>query len=378
MTVNQLNTGILDKDNCYIAIMAGGRGERFWPVSRQTTPKQLAILLGNRSLLQQAVGRVLPLFPADRILVITNKLQIKSVRQQLPELPTENIIAEPCGRDTCTAVTLAGAIVASRNPNAVMAVLSADHLIPTIEVFQHTLIEALTLAQENKNMLITLGIQPTEPTSAYGYIQLGKKLDQGNSAYEALRFVEKPDIETAKQYLNSGDYRWNAGMFIWSCEALYRGLNEHQPQMAELFSHWVTLSKDSPQTLMSAIEMEYPTITKISIDCALMEKAENIAVIDSNFVWDDLGSWPALTRYLKQDQDNNCSNNNIIVVDSHDNLIFDYRKKSSRSLTTLLGINHSVIVFTDDATMIADKSQSQRIKELVAKIEAQANFKHLL
>lgn len=358
----------------YVIIMAGGRGERFWPLSRQATPKQLITLLGNRSLLQQALDRVLPIVPADHIFVITNALQAAAVRKQLPELPAHNIIAEPCGRDTCAAVTLGGALVAARDAEGVMAVLSADHLIPTVETFQQTLQEAYQLAQQ-KACLITLGIRPTEPATGYGYIQLGKALEP--PFFEAVRFVEKPNLETAQKYLASGDYRWNAGMFLWSCQTLYQSLCEHQPQMAEAFQRWKSAATESQEKLFQLLETEYPSITKISIDFALMEKAKNILVADAAFLWDDLGSWPALKRHLQADSAGNCANAHCVTLDANDNLIFDARKTTSRTLTTLLGIHHSVVVFTDDATLIADQSQSQRIKELVAKVSQSPEHKHL-
>lgn len=363
------------KTHRYVIIMAGGRGERFWPVSRQALPKQLITLLGTRSLLQQAMDRVLPIIEASHIFVITNAIQADAVRKQLPELPAANIIAEPCGRDTCAAVTLGGALVAAQDSAGVIAVLSADHLIPTVESFQQTLLQAFQLA-EKEEALITLGIRPTEPATGYGYIQLGQPLEA--PFFRALRFVEKPNLETAKQYLASGDYRWNAGMFLWSCKTLYKNLAEHQPTMAETFTRWKNAAQKSMDDLYSTLQDEYPKITKISIDFALMEKARHIVVADSTFSWDDLGSWPALARHLQPDNAGNCSNTHTIVVDASDNLIFDTRKKTPRTLITLLGIHNAVIVFTDDTTLIADKSQSQRIKELVAKIAASPEYKNLI
>jgi mannose-1-phosphate guanylyltransferase len=223
----------------FVIIMAGGKGERFWPVSREKTPKQLLTLLGNRSFLQQAVDRVLPLVPIKNILVITNETQAPEVRKQIPKLPKENVIAEPVGRDTCAAVTLGAALVGARSTTGVMAVLPADHVIPEGKKFQQVLSDAFDLASRGQ-AIITIGIKPTEPATGYGYIRVGESLPppQGVKNYKttfhrAEQFVEKPHFDRALEYLNSGQYRWNAGMFIWSFVTITEGLQKHQPEMYE-------------------------------------------------------------------------------------------------------------------------------------------------
>src|SRR5712691_8578080 len=204
----------------FVIIMAGGKGERFWPVSREKSPKQLITLLGNRSFLQQTVDRILPVVPLKNVLVITNELQAPLVRKQLPKLPKENVIAEPIGRDTCAAVTLGAALVGARSTTGVMAVLPADHVIPEVKKFQQVLADSLDLATRGQ-VIVTIGIKPTEPATGYGYIQVGDPLPppHGVKAYKttfskAERFVEKPHFDKAVEYLNNGHYRWNAGMFI--------------------------------------------------------------------------------------------------------------------------------------------------------------------
>lgn len=367
-------------DHRYVIIMAGGRGERFWPVSRQTFPKQLVTLFGGRSLLQQACDRVLPIVDASHIFVITNVAQVDAVRKQLPELPAENIIAEPCGRDTCAAVTLGAALVAARDEDGVMSVLSADHLIPDEEVFRQVLIDAYAVAGA-KSVLVTLGINPTEPATGYGYIHLGAPCnaipDSATQFFQVRQFVEKPNLETARAYLDSGEYRWNAGMFLWSCKTLYSGLQAYTPQMAEAFCRWKKVA-DSWCTLEPVLAQDYPNITKISVDFALMEHAKNIVVANSTFAWDDLGTWSALTRHIPPDNAGNCANVPFVAVDSRDNLIFDNRKKLPRTLTAMLGVHNMVIVFTDDATLVANKSDSQRMKELVAQLGENPDFKKLM
>ncbi len=233
-----------DTRDRYVIIMAGGRGERFWPVSREKTPKQLIGLLGKRSFLQEAVDRVRPLLPLKNILVITNAVQAPEVRRQLPGLPARNIIAEPCGRDTCAAVTLGAAVVGARSTTAVMAVLPADHVITDEKTFRQVLSNAFDLAGRGR-VIVTIGIKPTEPATGYGYIQVGAPLPapEGVKPYKttffkAERFVEKPNLEKALEYVGSGEYRWNAGMFIWSFVTITEGLQKHQPEMYDACQRW--------------------------------------------------------------------------------------------------------------------------------------------
>src|SRR5437016_1109975 len=272
-----------DVNERFVIIMAGGRGERFWPVSREKTPKQLLALLGKKSFLQEAVDRVLPLVPLKNILIITNEAQAAQVAKQLPKVPRPNIIAEPVGRDTCAAVTLGAAIVGARSTTAVMAVLPADHVIPEEKKFQQVLKECFDLAGRGQ-AIVTLGIKPTEPATGYGYIQVGEPLPPPQGAkpykttfYRAERFVEKPDLNKALEYVNSGQYRWNAGMFIWGFVTIAEGLQKHQPEMYEACQRWLKVA-GTPAKLSKALAEEYPDLTNISIDYAIMEHAENVIV----------------------------------------------------------------------------------------------------
>jgi mannose-1-phosphate guanylyltransferase len=295
-----------DLKNRFVIIMAGGRGERFWPVSREKTPKQLIKLLGDRSFLQQAVDRVQPLVPLKNILIITNEEQAHEVRKQLPRLPKENVIGEPIGRDTCAAVTLGAALVGARSTTGVMAVLPADHVIPEEKKFQQALTDAFDLAGRGQ-AIITLGIKPSEPATGYGYIRVGEALPAppGVKAYKTVfhraeQFVEKPHFDRALEYVNSGHYRWNAGMFVWSFVTITEGLQKHQPEMYEACQRWFKVAT-KPAKLDKVLAKEYPGLKKISIDYALMEHAQNVLVADGAFEWDDLGSWTALARHLKAD-----------------------------------------------------------------------------
>lgn len=369
------------KSDRFVIIMAGGRGERFWPVSREKTPKQLIRLLGKRSFLQQAVDRVLPLVPMENILIITNAVQAPEVRRQLPRLPRENVVAEPVGRDTCAAVTLGAAIVGARSTTGVMAVLPADHLIPEEKKFQQVLSDAFELAGRGR-VMVTIGIKPTEPSTGYGYIHTGGAMtDVGGGAksktafFKALRFVEKPPLETAVEYVNSGDYRWNAGMFIWSFVTVTEGLQKHQPEMFEACQRWFKAAA-KPAQLARVLAKEYPVIKKISIDYALMEKAQNVVVADGAFEWDDLGAWNALARHLKSDAEGNCAVGDFIHVDAARNIIFDARTRN-RTPIAVVGVKDCILVQTDDAVMLAHKSESQKIKELVKKLAGDPRLKKL-
>ena len=371
-----------DINNRFVIIMAGGRGERFWPVSRQKTPKQLITLLGNRSFLQQAVDRVLPIVPIKNIIIITNEVQAPQVRKQLPKLPKDNVVAEPVGRDTCAAVTLGAALVGARSTTGVMAVLPADHVIPEEKKFQQVLSDSFDLASRGQ-VIVTIGIKPTEPNTGYGYIHVGEPLPPPRGVkpykttfFKAERFVEKPNHEKAVEYLNSGHYRWNAGMFIWSFVTVTQGLEKHQPEMATACQRWFKVA-GTPAKLAKVLSKEYPEIKKISIDFALMEHAQNVVVADGSFEWDDLGSWTALARHIKPDAEGNCAVADFIHVDAARNVVYDARVKN-RTPIAIVGLRDSIIVQTDDATLVAHKSQSQKVKELVAKLAASKEYKKLV
>ena len=368
-----------DLKDRFVIIMAGGRGERFWPVSRERMPKQLLALLGKRTFLQQAVNRVLPLVPAKNILVITNEAQLPEVRKQLPKIPKPNLIAEPVGRDTCAAVTLGAALVGARSTTGVMAVLPADHIIPDEKKFQQVLTDAFDLAARGQ-AIVTIGIKPTEPATGYGYIRVGEPLPppQGAKKYKttffrAEQFVEKPHFDRALEYLNSGQYRWNAGMFVWSFVTITEGLQKHQPEMYAACQRWFKVA-NQPAKLAKVLAKEYPEIKRISIDYALMEKAQNVVVADGTFEWDDLGSWTALARHLKADPEGNCAVADFIHVDGARNIIYDARVKN-RTPIAVVGLRDSILVQTDDAVLLAHKSQAQKVKELVKKLAENTRLK---
>src|SRR3954467_6008574 len=371
-----------DSKNRFVIIMAGGRGERFWPGSREKTPKQLLTLLGKKSFLQEAVERVLPLVPAKNVFVITNEAQLPEVRKQLPKIPKGNLVAEPMGRDTCAAVTLGAALVGARSTTGVMAVLPADHVIPDEKKFQQTLGDAFDLASRGR-AIVTIGIKPSGPDTGYGYIRVGEALPAPDGVkkyktvfHRAEQFVEKPYFDKALEYVNSGQYRWNAGMFIWSFVTITEGLQKHQPEMYEACQRWFKVG-NNPAKLNKVLAKEYPEVKKISIDFALMEHAQNVVAADGAFEWDDLGSWTALARHLKPDAEGNCAVGDFIHVDAARNIIFDARTKN-RTPIAVVGLRDSILVQTDDATLLAHKSQAQKIKDLVVKLGGSKAHKQLV
>jgi mannose-1-phosphate guanylyltransferase len=368
----------------FVIIMAGGRGERFWPISREATPKQLITLLGTRSFLQQAVDRVKPLVPLENILIITNAVQAAAVRRQLPELPAANVVAEPVGRDTCAAVTLGAAIVGARCTTATMAVLPADHVIPDEKAFQQVLGDALNVASRGQ-VIVTIGIRPTGPETGYGYIRhdltvlpppAGVKRCK-TRFFKAEQFVEKPVLEKAIEYVAAGNYRWNAGMFVWSFVTVTNSLEKHQPEMNAACHRWFAAATQGPKVLARLLAKEYPEIRKVSVDYALMEKAHNVVVADGSFDWDDLGAWPALARHVKQDPEGNAAVGDLVHVDSARNVVYDARSRG-RTPITLVGVKDSIIVLTNDATLVAAKSEAQKIKELVKKLAADKKYAKLV
>ncbi len=328
----------------WAVIMAGGSGERFWPLSRRKTPKQLLAITAKRTMIQEAVDR-LQIQPA-RVMVVTNAVQAPAVRRQLPAV--KNIVAEPMGRNTAPCVALAAVMIARKDPDAVMVVVPADSWIGDVAKYRTVVRESLALAAK-RDVLITIGISPTAPHTGYGYVQVGKKITGRFS--EAVRFVEKPDLPTAKRYLASGQYRWNAGMFVWSARAILAAYRRHQPALlAEIEKIRDTRS----------LKRIYPTLEKISVDYAIMEKADNVVAANGDFPWDDVGDWAALARHFPS-VDGNAVRGDFLGVNATDCVVYN----SGGHLVGAVGVTGLVIVHTKDATLVSRKEDSQRVRDLV-------------
>lgn len=350
----------------FVVIIAGGKGERFWPESRARRPKHLLPIVGTKPLLTQTLDRVRPLVPAKNVFVITSAIQETAVREVCAKLPKENIIAEPVGRDTAAAVALAAALVAARDPAGVFAVLPADHVIHDDAAYQRDLRAAFAAANAAP-VMVTIGIAMTEPATGFGYIQQGEKWKnfERRPVFKVKRFVEKPSLEVAQGYLASGDYVWNAGMFVWSVPVVNAALAKHAPELdAGLAPVRAALAKKKP--LGPVLKKIYPKLAKISVDYALLEKSDNVVVLPSSFDWDDVGAWPAVPRHYEKDATGNVTRGLAVVEQASNNIIFS----SGGHLTAVLGLDDLIIVHTADATLVAPKSKAQDIKLLLKRIEA--------
>ncbi len=345
----------------YALILAGGSGTRFWPLSRNAKPKQLLDLFGNGTMLRQAVARLGGLVPAENIFILTNALQEAEVRRQVPELPAANIVAEPARRDTAPAVSLGVALVAARDPQANMIVIPSDSLILDDKAFRSLAADALDLAGREQ-ALMTIGIRPTWPCPSYGYIERAEKLNDAalsHDCYEVVRFREKPDAATAEQYLASGNFTWNAGMFIWNVAHVRSQLAAHTPELADFIDR-LTVAEDIP----AFIATEFAKLTPISIDFALMEKADRVLNFEASFDWDDVGSWISVGKYLQQDEAANAANTALSAQDASRNIVFSANGKH----VALVGVDDLIVVDTGDALLVAHRDQADKIKNVVAKL----------
>lgn len=362
-------------DNLYAVILAGGHGERFWPLSRNSRPKQFLKLLGARTMLEETVDRLKPLLPPERILVITSCEYHQKIQSLLPELPPENIIGEPSCRNTGPCIALASALIASRGgAQAVMAALPADHAITPAETLCATLQDAAKLAIDRPGWLFTIGVPPTEPATGYGYIHCGEPLSTPTATkfFQGLGFKEKPNRATAEEFLAAGCYRWNSGIFIWQIQTLVKEFEAHAPSLAGLY--FDTLDMLKRNTLSAELPERFAREKSISIDYAVMEKALHIGVADCRFEWDDLGSWPALRKHFKPDQDGNLVEGLFTSVDCR-NLIVAGRPDH---LIGAIGLENLVIVSTPDATLICPADQAERIKELLKTVNSHSELKKFL
>jgi mannose-1-phosphate guanylyltransferase len=347
----------------YVLILAGGSGERFWPLSRKNRPKQLLSLFSKETLLEATLRRLEGLVPPEHVLILTNADQEPGVRALCPQLPTENIVAEPAKRDTAAAIALGAGWISMRAPNATMVVLPADHVIQDTAGFQQTLRVAVAAA-EGTGELVTIGITPTWACPGFGYIEIGRSAalaakPDGPGVFDVVRFREKPGAELAETFLAQGNFRWNAGMFIWSMPSIISAFNRHAPELGEFISQ-IHRCKDLAPILRDA----FPALPKISIDYAVMEKAGRVLMVESAFDWDDVGSWTAMAKYLSCDAANNTGNCELRAIESGGNLIYS----TQQTLIGLIGVQDLIVVQTADALLICNRHEAEKIKHLVAQV----------
>jgi mannose-1-phosphate guanylyltransferase len=338
----------------YALVLAGGSGERFWPLSRRATPKQFLRLFSDRSLLEETVRRLDGFIPSENILILTNQEQEAAVRKTLPDHPEHNVFAEPAKRDTAAAIALGVGIIASRDRSATMAVLPADHRISDIKAFQADLKSAAQTAERGSD-LITIGITPSWACPGFGYIERGKPV-RNSEFFEVVRFREKPNPDLAESFVRSGNFYWNAGMFIWSVNSILTEFNRQAPDLAE-FVMAIRNSSDRARTLKD----RFPALRKISIDYAIMEKAGRVLVKPAQFDWDDVGSWTAVAKYLEQLPENNVANCPVTIQESSNNIIFT----DPRTHVALLGVHDLVVVRTGDAVLVCHRRDVEKIKGLI-------------
>ncbi len=349
--------------------MAGGIGSRFWPMSRTSYPKQFHDILGTGStLIQQTFDRFLNICPRENIYIVTNSLYSDLVKEQLDGISEEQILLEPSRRNTAPCIAYANHRIKLRDPNAVIVVAPADHMVLKETAFTDTIKTAIAQARTSGN-LITLGIKPSRPDTGYGYIQFTDAKETVSANVKMVKtFTEKPDIELAREFLKSGDFYWNSGIFIWTLESISAAFKEHLPEMDELFENI------TPQ-LNTAEEAEkianvYSVCESISVDYGIMEKAKNVNVVLSDFGWSDLGTWGSLFTHIKKDDQNNAIvGKNTVMVQSHENMINVPEEK----LVVIQGLDDFIVVDTDDVLLICPKEDEQKIKQIVNDLKVGKN-----
>ena len=349
------------KNNYYAVIMAGGVGSRFWPISTRKLPKQFHDILGNgKSLIQLTFDRLNGLIPNKNILIATNKNYKKLVQEHLPTINANQILLEPAMRNTAPCILYSALKIYNENPNGILVVAPSDHLIENEKEFLNNIESSFNYCEKN-DALLTLGIKPSNPNTGYGYIKFDKSK---NEFKDVLRFTEKPDLETATQFVNSGDYLWNAGIFIWSAKGIIETFKKHLPEMHTLFSKGNESYNSEKEN--SFIEENYSKSENISIDFGIMEKATNVCVLPVDFGWDDLGAWTSLHHKLPKDQYENATlGADIIYRNSSGNIV----KTQSGKHVVIQGLNDYIVIEKEDVLLICPKAQEQEIKEITKEVK---------
>ena len=345
----------------HAVVMAGGSGTRFWPKSRRNRPKQLLRLAGDSTMLQQSVERITDFVAPAQTWVITGSDQAAAVRAQLPRVPTANVVAEPCPRDTAACVGLAAAIVARVDPDAIMLVMPADHVISPAQRFRATVEAAVAVVEADPTAFVTFGVKPTRPETGYGYIERGEELGSpgGIKLHRVVQFREKPDRATAERFLADGRFAWNAGIFVWRAQAILDALATHRPELAAAIDR-VRPALGTPGEA-EAIAREYPSMEKIPIDKAVMEKAANVRVLEVVYDWNDVGDWRALRALVAPDPAGNTVQGSTHLVETRDSIIVS----DDGGLIATLGVEGLVVVQAGGATLVGRIDQLDRLKALV-------------
>jgi mannose-1-phosphate guanylyltransferase len=352
----------------FAVIMAGGVGSRFWPSSKEKTPKQLLKIFGENTLIQDTVERLKDVVSYENIFIATNKMQQPEILKQLPQIPPENIICEPFGRNTAACIGLSAVILKAKASDAVMITLPSDHLIRDVESFHKTLKTAIKFAYGSKG-LVTIGITPSRPETGYGYIQIDEKEIDSN-IHRVFTFAEKPNYATAVRFLESGDFFWNSGMFIWRADTI---LDEMKNLMPELYGGLQKIEKDiGTSEFDKTITNVYGQLRNTSIDYGVMEKSNNVYLTKGNFMWSDVGSWEEVYQLSEKDGDGNAINGNVFTDMTVDSLIF-----SPNKFTAAIGIENLIVINTDDALLVCRRDHSQDVRKVVDHLKINKLTEHL-
>lgn len=349
-------------EDTFAVIMAGGRGERFWPISTDDAPKPFVRIVDNKSLIQLTVERINSFLPPERIYVVLGRRHLPVAKKQLDSLPEENFIVEPEGRDTAACIGFSAIHLLSKAKDGVMITLPADHFVVDVERFNETLINGVRFAKRG-DYLITIGIKPGRPETGYGYIRAYEVTDRYNdiNCYRVERFVEKPDFNTALEYLKDGNYYWNAGIFVWRIDSILKSIKIHMP---ELFSGLMKIKVYLDRGEDDKIEEIYSNFEKKSIDYGVMEKASNVLMLKGDFVWDDIGTWQALLRVMKTDENGNYCNGNAVLIDVKDSVVFGDEINMG-----VVGVYNLVIVASREGVLVCDRERAQDVREIARRFK---------
>jgi mannose-1-phosphate guanylyltransferase len=350
----------------HAVIMAGGSGTRFWPESRGALPKQLLRLVGERTMIEATVHRLGTLVPPERVLVVTNAQLVDEVRRQLPSLPPQAIIGEPCRRDTAPCIGLAALEIVRDDPEGVMAVMPSDHVISTDAAFQDSIALAASLVEKSPERIVTFGIRPTYAAESFGYIERGEALEAvpgqaGSSAgvFHVRKFREKPKADVAREYLAAGTFYWNSGIFVWKAATILKALEDRQPEM---LAHLKAIAAASGRpNYAETFTREFTAIKGVSIDYAVMEHARDVVMIEAPFVWDDVGSWQAIARLQGTDEEGNTISAKHLGLRTSGTIV----RGPDGHLVVTLGVSDCIVVHTPDATLVANKHDEESIRQLV-------------
>jgi mannose-1-phosphate guanylyltransferase len=347
----------------YAVVMAGGSGTRLWPRSRKSKPKQLLDIVSSKTMIQETVDRLSGLVEEENIIVVVGEMHFEDINRQLAQVPTENILVEPEGKNTAPCIGLAAVHVRARHKNAVMVVLPSDHLIKNANRFRKVIKAAAAVAQKGKS-LVTIGIEPTFPETGYGYVQIGEKTGstKGEDVYEVIAFREKPTVTVARKFLKAGAYMWNSGMFVWTADTILDQIEKHLPDLHKgLMKIDASLGKDSEQRTLKKV---YASIESESIDFGVMEKADKVMLLKGDFGWNDIGSWAAMEQLWPKDADGNFLDADVVSIESSGNIIH-----STKKLVTVIGLKDIVIIETEDALLVCAKDRAPDVRRAVEELK---------